>query len=333
MAQRVQWYRFAAVIMRGPAVTRREMARSMAALFALAATLSLGALAIPHGHDVNVAVAALTSSFAYPIALGLYLAGERVPRWLIHAVLAGGIVMVAIGIHNAGNGRLAGSASVFYLWVAVYAAYFFPWGAVAAHLGLVAASYAAILAIEHEPAGPALLVGMTGTTIATVLVVSSLVRRLRDQATTDPLTGLPNRRGWEWSLEREFARAARRGSPLCVAVLDLDNFKALNDTSGHLAGDRVLKVAASTWMGLLRDSDVLARYGGDEFAVILPDCAPQKATDIIDRLCAATQGSTCSVGVAWAGAKDDTRAIIERADRALYEAKAAGGARVVISTA
>jgi diguanylate cyclase (GGDEF)-like protein len=154
---------------------------------------------------------------------------------------------------------------------------------------------------------------------------------LRAQATTDVLTGLPNRRGWEHSLEREFARAMRRRSPLCVAVLDLDNFKALNDASGHLAGDRVLRTAAATWLELLRDTDVLARYGGDEFALILPDCAPAKATEIIDRLSCSTEGSTCSVGVAWAGESDDAHALIGRADRALYEAKAAGGACVVVS--
>ena len=303
----------------------------MAALFALAATLSLGSLAIPHGPDLNVAVAALTSAMAYPFAMAMYLGGERVPRWMFHAVLATGTLMVSFGIHNAGEGRVAGSAAVFYLWVALFAAYYFPWQAVAAHLGLVAVSYAAVLVIEHEPAGPALWAGMTGTVVATAFVVASLARRLREQAATDPLTGLPNRRGWEANLEREFARAVRRGSPLCVAIIDLDNFKALNDASGHLAGDRVLKLAAATWLGLIRDSDVLARYGGDEFAIILPDCAPQKATEIIDRLCNGTEGSTCSVGVAWAVAKDDTHAIIERADRALYEAKAAGGDRVVVS--
>jgi diguanylate cyclase (GGDEF)-like protein len=304
----------------------------MAALFALGATLSIGSLLIPHGHDVNVAAAILTSALAYPMALGLYLAGERVARWLIHALLACGIIMISVGVSTAGGGRMAGSASVFYLWAAFYAAYFFPWRAVAGHVVLVAAAYATVLLIEHEPAGPALWAGMTGTVTATAVVVASLAGRLRSQAATDLLTGLANRRGWETSLEREFARAVRTGHPLCVAVLDLDNFKALNDASGHLAGDRILRLAASTWLGLLRDSDVLARYGGDEFAIILPDCSPQKATEIIDRLSGATEGSTCSVGVAWADAKDDTRALIERADRALYQAKAEGGGRVVVSS-
>src|SRR5439155_8026396 len=115
----------------------------------------------------------------YPVAAALALAGERVSRWVIHVVMGFGTVMVAYGIHTAGDGRLAGSASVFYLWVAIYAAYFFPWRAVAVQLGLVAASYAAVLIIDHAPAGPALWAGMTGTASATAFVVASLSGRLR----------------------------------------------------------------------------------------------------------------------------------------------------------
>src|SRR5205085_2838466 len=99
-----------------------------------------------------------------------------------------------------------GSASAFFLWIAIYAAYFFPIREVAGHVVLVALSYAAVLIIDHEPAGPALWAGMTGTVTATALVVASLAGRLRALASTDALTGLPNRRGWEISLERELAR-------------------------------------------------------------------------------------------------------------------------------
>jgi diguanylate cyclase (GGDEF)-like protein len=221
---------------------------------------------------------------------------------------------------------------VLYLRVAIFAAYFFAWRAIAVHLVLIAAGYAAVLAIDHEIAGLALWAGMTGTATATAFVVASLSGRLRALASTDSLTGLPNRRGWELSLERELARAARRGSPLCVAVLDLDNFKALNDERGHLAGDRMLKLVAATWLGLLRDSDMLARYGGDEFGVILPDCPPHMANDIIGRLSESNpEGSGCSVGVAWATKDDDIRSLIGRADAALYEAKGGGGGRVALS--
>lgn len=307
------------------------MARAAAALYAMAATLSLASMAVPHGKDVDAALASVLALLGYPVAAGLALLGERAPLWVIHLAMCFGTFMIGFGIHYAGNGRMAGSASVLYLWVVIFSAYFFAWKQVAAHLAVLSGSYAIVLVIDHEPAGPALWLGLTGTAVVTAFVVASLAGRLRAQATTDLLTGLPNRRGWEHSLEREFALAMRRRSPLCVAVLDLDNFKALNDTRGHLAGDRVLRTASKAWLGLLRDTDVLARYGGDEFALILPDCTPEKATEIIDRLSASTEGSTCSVGVAWAGESDDPQSLIGRADRALYEAKAAGGARVVVS--
>ena len=309
------------------------MTRSAAVLFAAGATLSLLSLVVPHGHDIDEPTALVTSLLAYPFAVALYLAGERVPRWLIHAVMVCGTIMITVGIHTAGNGRVAGSAGAFYLWLAIYAAYFFSPRAVAVHLAILAASYAAVLAIDHASAGPALWAGMTGTVIATAVVVGSLAGRLRALASTDALTGLPNRRGWEATLERELARSMRRGTPLCVAVLDLDNFKLLNDERGHLAGDRVLKVVAATWLGLLRDTDVLARYGGDEFGVILPDCPPQKATEIVARLSGANPGgASCSVGVAWATRGDNPHLLIDRADRALYEAKAAGGNQAVLRT-
>lgn len=308
------------------------MAVSLAVLFATAATLSLISLAVPHGDDIDERAAVITSLLAFPFAGAMALGGDRVPRWMIHVVVAIGTIMVSYGVHAAGEGRVAGSASVFYLWIAVYAAAYFSFPAIVAHMALVAAAYATVLAVAEEGAGPSLLLGMTGTASATAVVVASLASRLRAQAATDPLTALPNRRGWELALDRELARAKRRGSPLCVAILDLDRFKALNDDQGHLAGDRVLKEVAATWLGLVRESDVLARYGGDEFAVILPDCRPEKAQEIVDRLCGANAGGlTCSAGMAALQEREGTDDLIDRADRALYKAKAGGGNQAELS--
>ena len=93
----------------------------------------------------------------------------------------------------------------------------------------------------------------------------------------------------------------------------------------------MLKLVASTWLGLLRDTDVLARYGGDEFAVVLPDCPGQKATEIVERLSTSNaEDSSCSVGVACALPGDEAQDLIARADHALYQAKAHGGGRVAL---
>jgi diguanylate cyclase (GGDEF)-like protein len=154
--------------------------------------------------------------------------------------------------------------------------------------------------------------------------VGALYREVGRLARTDGLTGVANRRAWDEELPRELARAARSGQPVCVALLDLDHFKAYNDEHGHQAGDRLLKAAAAAWQGRLRKTDLLARYGGEEFAILLPDCALENAMEIAERLRTAQPEGTCSIGVAdWDG-REDVAQLVARADRALYAAKAAG---------
>jgi diguanylate cyclase (GGDEF)-like protein/PAS domain S-box-containing protein len=153
----------------------------------------------------------------------------------------------------------------------------------------------------------------------------ALLRRLESLALTDQLTGLPNRRAWEDTLARELARAARDRAPVCVAVLDVDGFKSYNDDLGHLAGDALLSQAADAWRAELRGGDVLARYGGDEFAALIPGRALDTAVVVVERLRrAAPAGCTCSAGVAmWDGA-ESAMDLFGRADAALYVAKQSG---------
>lgn len=161
----------------------------------------------------------------------------------------------------------------------------------------------------------------------------ALLRRLETAALTDQLTGLPNRRAWEETLDRELARAARDGQPVCVAVLDLDDFKRYNDQRGHLAGDLLLTQAAESWRAQLRGGDVLARYGGDEFAALIPGRPLDIALVVIERLRRATpHGSGCSAGVAgWDGAESAVD-LFGRADAALYVAKKSGRDRIAAAT-
>jgi predicted signal transduction protein with EAL and GGDEF domain len=113
--------------------------------------------------------------------------------------------------------------------------------------------------------------------------ISRLVSRLEGLARTDPLTGVPNRRVWEEELPRELERARRTGTGVCLAMIDLDNFKAYNDRHGHQAGDLVLKEAASAWRAEVRSTDLLARFGGEEFVLLLPACALDDAVRIVER--------------------------------------------------
>jgi diguanylate cyclase (GGDEF)-like protein len=157
---------------------------------------------------------------------------------------------------------------------------------------------------------------------------------LEDLAFTDALTGLGNRRAWETWLDAALATARHDGEPLCVAIFDLDHFKAYNDTNGHPAGDALLAGAAVTWRRELRPTDILARYGGEEFAAVLPACALEGAQVVVERIRAATPGGqTVSAGIAQWDGSEDNDALVARADAALYRAKAAGRDRALAAAA
>ncbi|CAA9505448.1 MAG: diguanylate cyclase/phosphodiesterase (GGDEF & EAL domains) with PAS/PAC sensor(s) [uncultured Solirubrobacteraceae bacterium] len=161
---------------------------------------------------------------------------------------------------------------------------------------------------------------------------ADLAARLEQQALTDPLTDLPNRRGLARELDREMARATRTDSPLGFALMDLDNFKAYNDHHGHVAGDRLLVRAARAWRRNLRAQDTLARYGGEEFVILLPDCGVDALVtlEVIERVRAATPGGqTVSVGLAIWDGREPAHELAARADGALYAAKGEGRDRAI----
>jgi diguanylate cyclase (GGDEF)-like protein len=162
---------------------------------------------------------------------------------------------------------------------------------------------------------------------------AELAERLEELALTDPLTGLPNRRGLARELDREMARAGRDGRALGFALLDLDCFKAFNDAHGHHAGDRLLVRAARTWTAQMRRPDVLARYGGEEFVLLLPACtAREDAVAACDRVRRSTPGEqTASAGVALWDGTEPPHTLLERADRALYAAKEEGRDRTAFA--
>ena len=145
---------------------------------------------------------------------------------------------------------------------------------------------------------------------------------LRELSETDPLTGLANRRGWDRALT---AALTPEQQPVCVVLVDVDHFKAFNDLNGHLAGDDLLRRCAATWRSALRPGDVLARYGGDEFAIVLTNCDVPDVRAIGARLRAATPaGVTASVGFALWDGVETADSVLCRADEALYRARRDG---------
>ncbi|MEW6583633.1 MAG: GGDEF domain-containing protein, partial [Actinomycetota bacterium] len=156
--------------------------------------------------------------------------------------------------------------------------------------------------------------------------------RLAVESRTDPLTRVLNRRGWEEELALVAARARRGSHPFCVALIDLDHFKAFNDRHGHQAGDRLLTRSAAAWAAEVRAVDVIARYGGEEFAVAFPGCDLEAAGEIAERLRrACPPGVTCSIGIAEWDGTEEPESLVRRADTALYSAKGGGRDRVVVA--
>jgi diguanylate cyclase (GGDEF)-like protein len=150
----------------------------------------------------------------------------------------------------------------------------------------------------------------------------------------DELTGLPNRRALDREVVRAIDRARRDGSPLALAILDLDHFKRYNDRFGHPAGDKLLEQASAGWLEQLRTVDTMSRYGGEEFVLLLPDTSTERAVDVLDRLQdAMPQNQTFSAGLVQWRSAETAEQLIGRADTALYEAKHAGRHRTVVGTA
>ena len=164
-------------------------------------------------------------------------------------------------------------------------------------------------------------------------------QRLENEAHTDILTGLPNRRRFEEEIQRAFGSAVRRGSPLAVALADIDRFKRYNDAFGHQAGDEALhRIAQAIADSVDRSGDFAARYGGEEFLIILEDTTLEGAVGVAERIRGAVLDAnipapgggmlSISVGVATSDAGDLVEDLIGRADAALYDAKNAGRNRV-----
>lgn len=161
---------------------------------------------------------------------------------------------------------------------------------------------------------------------------------LYNQARRDALTGLVNRRVFEERMTQELAKAERYGSSLVLACLDLDHFKAINDRLGHAQGDAVLKQVSHTFAGIVRDTDLLARVGGDEFAMILPNTSMESAQRLMNRLCQVVADLDIhapdapslgvSIGLAVWRAGVSFKGLWHQADSALYRAKSAGRSRV-----
>ncbi|MFC4352509.1 GGDEF domain-containing protein [Fodinicurvata halophila] len=334
-----------------------------------AAVIGWALLIAPYMNDPNLSLSQLLVSTAYPVAdlillpLVLRLVFLQQTRILAHLFLLLGMLayLTADLLYAHGNlvGWYAPGGLTDGLWLVAYALF----AAAAWHpsaalepfvhasnvelsrrrllvLGVTSVLVPAMILLTAERDTEIVQVGAIATIVLLLLVMhrmDGLLKETHRQSDAlerltrlDPLTGAANRRQLSKDLAREMARAERTGAPLGLAFLDLDHFKQFNDTHGHWAGDALLQDLVTAWREGMRPSDVLARFGGEEFVVVLPDTGMEAGSQAIERLRRRLpQNQTCSAGLAVFRSGESADSLIHRADQALYAAKDTGRDRLV----
>lgn len=281
---------------------------------------------------------------AFVALAGLYLVRtrRRVPLRIINVMPSVAAVLVCVPTSLDRSPSPLGP--LLLMWPVTFAAAVLAARVAWVTLGVTAAAFAVLASVSRGVDGLTLWIEVT----ASITVICWMVVRLQAQsvrlrealarlARTDPLTGLVNRRGFDEALEREHSRYRRGGPPLALLLVDIDHFKAVNDSWGHQAGDGVLRRLGLLLDGGFRGMDVVGRIGGEEFAVLMPDSGIEHAYDRAVELCDTVRTETrtwehpitVSVGVATsAGPATSCADLLAAADAALYAAKDAGRDRV-----
>jgi diguanylate cyclase (GGDEF)-like protein len=323
----------------------RQMSRALGVLLCCGGLVVLVGATLSRPEHAAIAKVYAIGLAALALGVVALVSAPRARAWTAHSLFAAGTGLICLGTYFAG--APTGLYAVLLVWVAIVAATFFSPRAVAAHiLWILLASGMTLATIEASPGPPPFARWAVGGILLTIAATvmgriaagrrateerlraeiqerERLQRELEHLADHDPLTGVANRRRLEQDLTRELARARRERAPLCVVTLDLDDLKEHNDTYGHAAGDRLLKYVASTWADALRATDLIARTGGDEFVVLLPDCPLDAAEQLMDRLCHdVAVASRCSAGAACWDGRESAAELQARADLAMYEVKA-----------
>lgn len=306
-------------------VNAEIMGRSLAILFFGGAVIGTLTYFLPSDEKTNSLAMFLLGSMGYPTALALYWFGDRIPVMWYHLIALGGTIILSLGLFFVGPTALVGVSANIYVWVPLWICYFFPLWQGMLHVAAIAILSIFPLVLVQGKVAATLWVTIVGTNLVAAYTVGSLAKRNRHLARVDALTGAFNRHEWEEAAEREMKRAERFGHEICLVYLDLDNFKAINDTLGHAAGDNLLRKLGESAQEYLRAEDVFARVGGDEFAILLPNCPEYKTIQIIERLGESlSEGCSMSVGIAHYRKGESWKSFQERTDNAMYAAKRAG---------
>src|SRR3954462_13960466 len=317
--------------------------RGLGGFYVFGGILALVSLLLPHAQELIEPGILAIGAFACVAGAVMLSFPQLVPPQLLTGVLACGNLVITSGVYFTQS--TTSVYALLYVWVGFQAAYFLPRSHAVAHVLGTAFTYSIALACvpgSDRSQRVLLMFGVVAVIALMVVVlrerVDRLIARLADAARTDALTGLLNRRGFQELMEVETERALRSSRPLAILVGDLDHFKHLNDRYGHAAGDVALRRFAEIASSASRRIDVVARIGGEEFALLLPDTEQHAAYLLAERLRRAVKEPsadgelpTGSFGVAsFPSHAADAEALMHAADQALYAAKAMGRDRSVI---
>ena len=304
-------------------VGRPAIAWALALLFVFKGLIALASAAFPISTTEPVALVGATGALGIIAGCLVWLFATRISLLGCELLTAAGSLMTSTLISHASTHGGMMLAAFAYPWIAIYAAHFFPRRAVNAQGLLISVGFGGGLVLSHLSHVAIYWVVVTVTIWSICILLGNLSETLRRQVGTDYLTGLLNRSGFLAAALRERALANRTGAQLTVAVIDLDDFKQVNDRAGHAAGDRLLADMARSWCERMRPSDILARHGGDEFVLLLPCTGPSGAEAALNRLSSSEDPVEWSIGISEWLPGEDLDTPLARADKHLYEAKLA----------